>query len=280
MHSTLIRMECINCAKSGHTFRDCKEPVMSYGICAVKFVDSVPYYLMICRRDSLAYVEFLRGKYKMDSKEYIQSLVDGMTVDERVRLAASSFEKLWDNLWNGQNTRQYRHEFEAAKRVFENLKNTGDMGGRLLVHYLEGATVRWDEPEWGLPKGRRALHESEQACAVREFVEETGLNTKSLHLLDAAIHEVEDYIGTNGIHYRQIYYIGGCAAGTTAEHQPHNRVMAREVRAIGWFPYEVAILKIRDNNPHKRELIERLHLRITSTEMRSTLNAAIEWTRI
>ena len=65
---TLIRslnteMECVNCGKMGHSFRECTEPVLSFGVIAVKFIDNEPYYLLIRRRDSLSYVEFLRGKY-------------------------------------------------------------------------------------------------------------------------------------------------------------------------------------------------------------------------
>ena len=73
-------MQCVNCGILGHSFRDCKEPVMSFGICAIKFIDNAPHYLLIRRRDSLAYVEFLRGKYKMNQQEYIQLLLNGMTL--------------------------------------------------------------------------------------------------------------------------------------------------------------------------------------------------------
>ena len=100
-------MECVNCGKLGHTFRDCTEPVMSFGICAIKFLEGVPHYLLVRRRDSLCYVEFLRGKYKMDKIDYIHLLINGMTVEERGRLLMKPFEKLWSDLWNGQNTRQF-----------------------------------------------------------------------------------------------------------------------------------------------------------------------------
>ena len=36
---------------------------------------------------------------------------------------------------------------------------------------------RWEEPEWGFPKGRRNYQEKDYDCAMREFTEETGLSS-------------------------------------------------------------------------------------------------------
>lgn len=269
-------MECINCGKPGHTFRDCREPVVSYGICAVKIVDSVPYYLLIRRRDSMSYVEFLRGKYRFEQAEYIELLIRGMTGEERSRLLTTPFDRLWENLWNGQNNRQFRNEYDSAKRTFELMKTTGDVHGKQLAAYLETLPVEWEEAEWGFPKGRRTLHETELTCALREFSEETGFSPRVLHSIEEEPRQVEEYVGTNGIAYRQVYYVGGCAAATVAMHQPQNRVMAREVGAIGWFPYEVAREKIRSTNPEKRAVLERLHARMEAG-LKDRILSAVEW---
>jgi 8-oxo-dGTP pyrophosphatase MutT (NUDIX family) len=267
-------MECVNCGKLNHTFRDCTSAVMSFGICAVKMVDAVPHYLLIRRRDSLSYVEFMRGKYKMDNCNYIQLLVDNMSAEEQSRLLTSPFDKLWDNVWNGQNTRQYRNEYETAKRTFESLRNTGDVYGRLLSKYIEDSPKHWNEPEWGFPKGRRTSHESELVCALREFSEETGISSRALHLTGLP-PLVEEYTGTNGIPYKQVYFIGACASDTVAAHQPTNRVMSREVGNIGWFPYERAYQLIRETNGEKRALLEMIHTQLKGAwleQIRATLD--------
>lgn len=270
-------MECVNCGKLGHSFRDCKEPVLSYGIIAVKFIDNEPHYLLICRRDSLSYVEFLRGKYKLDNRDYIQSLLNGMTVEERSRLVGQSFDSLWEALWNGQNTRQFRNEYEVAKRTFECLKNTGDTYGKLLARYIEDSTGSWEEPEWGFPKGRRTLHETPKACALREFEEESGIRRSSVHLLDGD-PIVEEYVGSNGITYKQSYFVGSCVYTTEAVLQTNNRVMRREVGAIGWFPFSEAYTRIRSSNAEKRAMLGVLHHRIMTEGLRETLVSALEWT--
>ncbi len=270
-------MECANCGTIGHTFRDCKEPVMSYGICAIKIVDGVPQYLLIRRRDSISYVEFLRGKYKMDNREYIQLLINGMTVEERGRLLSQPFDRLWETLWNSQNTRQFRNECEAARRCFEALKNTGDTYGRLLVRYIEDASTAWTDAEWGFPKGRRSVHEKEIDCALREYGEETGLNPKLLHLVDGESPLVEEYTGTNGIRYKQIYFVAAVGADSVAVMAAGNRVMNREVGNIGYFSFDDALAKIRPTNGEKRALLERLHHKITTTDLKDRLVAALEW---
>ena len=271
-------MECVNCGKIGHSFRDCKEPVMSFGVCAVKFVDSVPHYLLIRRRDSLAYVEFMRGKYSLENKDYILMLLNGMTIEERSRLLSSTFDQLWNTLWNNQNTRQYRNEHDVAKRTFETLKNTGDVYGRLLTAYIDSATSAWTEAEWGFPKGRRSVGESEQRCALREFTEETGFPERILRLIPDEPRIIEQYTGTNGIPYKQVYLVGCCASNIVASHQPNNRVMNREVGNIGWFPYDIAFAKIRTTNQEKRNVLAHLHKRITEGGLGDTMRTALEWT--
>jgi 8-oxo-dGTP pyrophosphatase MutT (NUDIX family) len=273
-------MECANCGKIGHTFRECSDPVTSYGICAVKFIEGIPHYLLICRRDSISYVEFLRGKYRMDQRDYIQLLVNGMTVDERRRLLTTPFTTLWETLWNHQNTRQFRSEYETAQHHFEQIRNTGDVEGRLLVKYVEEASTTWTEPEWGFPKGRRTVREAPVTCALREYGEETGLMPRDVHLVEGLAPLVEEYTGTNGIAYKQVYFVGSCASDSVARHQPANRVMVREVGAIDWFPFETAYLKIRGTNAEKRAVLGVLHHRIMAEELGETLRGAWEWTSV
>ena len=269
-------MECVNCGKFGHTFRDCPAPVMSFGICAVKYVDSIPYYLLVRRRDSLSYVEFLRGKYKMDKMDYIHLLINGMTIEERGRLLTKPFEKLWSELWNGQNTRQFRTEFENARRNFENLKASGDKEGKTLEHYITHAIGTFTEAEWGFPKGRRAVGEKETQCALREFKEETGILEKRVHILDEP-PLIEEYLGTNNIPYKQTYFVGCCKSNVIAALQPRNHIMKREIGAIGWFTFEDAMAHIRVSNVQKRTVMTELHRRITEGELLKKINTALEW---
>ena len=51
---------CNNCGSDGHLYRNCKLPVLSYGILCFTDEHNI---LMIQRKDSLSYIEFIRGKY-------------------------------------------------------------------------------------------------------------------------------------------------------------------------------------------------------------------------
>jgi len=268
------KMECLNCGIRGHTFRECRLPVMSYGVIAVKFVDTTPQYLMIRRRDSLAYVEFMRGKYKPTNHEYIQLLCNEMTVEERGRLLRSGFTELWHNLWNGQRSRQFRNEADTAKTSFDRLTTTGDSHGKTLPDYIAACTHTWTEPEWGFPKGRRNLHELDRTCAVREWREETGLPEHALHLLTESPYD-EEYVGSNGIPYKQVYFLGACLPSVEATMHAENAVMTREIGGISWVSFEEALSKIRHTNAAKRDLLTQLHRRITMGDLRTKLQAAL-----
>lgn len=257
-------MECVNCKKQGHSFRDCKEPTSSYGIIAVRYISiegtPIPHYLMIRRRDSLGYVDFLRGKYALSNKSYIETLLNQMTQSELQRLLTLPFDELWTSLWNSQNTRQFRLEYEHAKRTFETIRNTGDISGKTLARYVADVRTRWEEPEWGFPKGRRSPHESEIACALREFSEETGVPAKDVRIRVGQSAEIEEYTGTNGIRYRHSYYLADC--NTNVSVNVGNRVQTREVGDIGWFTFGDGCLKLRPTNPEKVAVFSAVHKRV------------------
>jgi 8-oxo-dGTP pyrophosphatase MutT (NUDIX family) len=198
----------------------------------------------------------------MSNRDYIKTLLAGMTQEELGRLQTRPFDELWTNLWNAQNTRQFRLEHESAKRTFESFRSTGDINGKTLARYIGEVPTHWTEPEWGFPKGRRSPHETELACAIREFGEETGIPTKDLRIRGGFAPEREEYVGTNGISYKHVYYIGDCS--TEAAVNAGNRVQTREVGDIGWFTFEEAYFKIRDTNPEKRAVLGRIHARLTA----------------
>ena len=83
---------CSNCGKENHLQRECREPLTSYGlICYNDFVSKtkknnyISNYkiVMIRRKDTIGYVEFLRGKFNIEKEDYIIKLFDMMTKCER-----------------------------------------------------------------------------------------------------------------------------------------------------------------------------------------------------
>ena len=62
---------CNNCGRSGHLFHQCKIPITSIGIIAFRKAIDDYEVLLIKRKDSLAFVDFMRGKYNLEDKKYI-----------------------------------------------------------------------------------------------------------------------------------------------------------------------------------------------------------------
>ena len=76
------KQTCNNCGMCGHLFYNCKKPIMSFGIICYRIIDNEIQYLMIRRKDSLGYVDFLRGKYNQNNDFHLRNIIKEMTVTE------------------------------------------------------------------------------------------------------------------------------------------------------------------------------------------------------
>jgi len=272
---------CSNCNKLGHYFRECREPVTSYGIIAFRIVDNTTgvepvvlnnvcnsdfisaidpekvEFLMIQRKDTLGYIEFMRGKYNINNSDYIQSLFNQMTNSELERIEAIDFETLWNSLWDYQISRQYKQEYDNALEKYNLLKagGTEDMPVKKLAEYIESASREWTTPEWGFPKGRRSLRESEISCALREFGEETGLTETQCIIIKNLMPLEENFLGGNRIQYRHRYFLAYCRQNTQVKIDSSNKIMNREISDIKWVSYKDAMELIRPYNIEKRQIL-------------------------
>ena len=52
-------------------------------------------FLLIQRRDSLGFIELMRGRYKVTDIDYIRLHIGGITEEERTKYSSGPFEKLW-----------------------------------------------------------------------------------------------------------------------------------------------------------------------------------------
>ena len=114
MHRQKTYHFCNNCGKQGHMFNSCKLPIISLGIIAFRKVNKSIQYLMICRKDSLGFIEFLRGKYPLYNKSYILNLINEMTSEDKKMLLEKDFAHLWKHLWGEFIGVQYRNVEQHA----------------------------------------------------------------------------------------------------------------------------------------------------------------------
>ena len=115
---------CNNCGKNGHIYSKCTKPITSVGVIAFNKYGYTNKYLLICRKDSLGYVEFMRGKYPMHNRKYIQNIINEMTIQEKANLLSKDFSDLWKQLWGDYSGVQYRSEEKSAKEKFYNIKES------------------------------------------------------------------------------------------------------------------------------------------------------------
>jgi hypothetical protein len=117
---------CNNCCKQGHQFHQCKLPITSYGI--IVFRTSPEFgiqYLMIRRKNSFGYIDFIRGKYLQHNLDHLHLIFDEMSIDERHQILTHNFDTLWKNMWGIQesgHSSQYKTEELTSQKKFEALK--------------------------------------------------------------------------------------------------------------------------------------------------------------
>jgi len=247
---------CNNCGKQGHLFGQCKKPVISSGIIAFrKRINTEKMeYLMICRKDSLGYIDFLRGKYPLYNKQYILTLINEMTIEEKTYLLACDFSELWKKLWGEFVGLQYRGEERSAKDKFIQIKRgikVCEIDSYNLESLIHESDTKWPTPEWGFPKGRRNYQENDLICGLREFEEETGYDKNTISIIKNLLPFEETFVGSNLKSYKHIYYIGYM----NSAQYPTNTFQKSEVSKLSWFTLEECKNYIRDYNLEKIDMI-------------------------
>lgn len=256
---------CNNCGKQGHLYHQCKLPITSSGVIAFRNTDRGIEYLMICRKDTLGYIDFLRGKYSLYDPIYITNMVDQMTICEKQRIISHDFDTLWHELWGESDIIKYKNEENASRDKFNRLKEGYTLLGRgiTLNIIIQNSTSCWTEPEWGFPKGRRNYQEKDYNCAVREFEEETGYSSQKLENINNIGSFEEIFTGSNYKSYKHKYYLAHMQYQYTL--QP-GRFHDNEVSQIKWLTIDECCSKIRNYNIEKIHVINNIN-RILSTYM-------------
>ncbi len=251
---------CNNCGKQGHTFYSCKKPIISLGVIAFTITRSGEIkYLMICRKDSLGYVEFVRGKYPLYDKEYLMTIIDEMSINEKNKLLEKSFDDLWIDLWGEFPSSQYKNEEDISRSKFEQLQRgilDNNNSNYNLESLVKKSNTKWLDPEWGFPKGRRDNQENDIPAALREFQEETGINKDSIELIQNILPYEEIFIGSNFRSYKHKYYLAYIDCSIMNEKVNYQR---SEVSKLKWMSMEQCINSMRDYNTEKIAIIEKVN---------------------
>jgi ADP-ribose pyrophosphatase YjhB (NUDIX family) len=289
---------CCNCGKNGHIYKKCFNPITSLGIICVKsdelksvenlisksdwkrtgFNDPNIYsksssfstntssqfqYLLIRRKDSLSFAEFVRVKYNISDVEYIKKMLKNMSKDEHAFLQdATSPDEIWNRLWTSKKKSRTRiNEYNRVKKKLGLLLNGAkDKYDNLFTikSLLSDITTVRICPEWGFPKGRRVPKESDIQCAIREFCEETDIHRYDIHLLKKIGPVEEIFTGSNNVIYKHIYYIAELKNNINVSVNPNNIHQKAEIGDIKWFNKKETIKKLEAKNKERIAIFTRV----------------------
>lgn len=176
-------------------------PIVSYGIICVFPSPDGYRFLVVQRRDSYAYVDFILGNYPIHDKWRISQLFIEMTPNEKFRLLKYSFDDLWKDFLCDKPLEDNRRKYEQCSTKYNLIKDQ--------IPYLVKSNPSINRnTEWGFPKGRRHKEESFMHTAFREFFEETGLHSTATSLtLVQRKPLMETYRGTDSKLYKTVYWI-------------------------------------------------------------------------
>lgn len=314
---------CTNCGKYGHLLKKCTDPITSLGIICV-MIDGLPLdiesfarflnekyleidnynyskidnidkldslkknikFLMIQRKHSLAYIEFIRGKYDINetknkkqkeikniisTKNDLIRLFKNMSPNEINEISKLDFDNLWNNLWKKTSKNKiFQKEYENSKVNFNKLIDTG-----ILNELIEIKPI-YETPEWGFPKGRRNLFEKNLECALREFNEETGIENDDIYLINKINCIKEEYVGSNLVNYKHIYYLALSNNENIDYTKIENSESNYEVGDIGWYCWEDAVEMIRGNYTEKIKVLNQIYFLFLNLYIDYTKNNKIK----
>lgn len=284
---------CVNCGKLGHNLKECSEPVFSYGIICIKIDNNIiesPYiienylinkiididefnllnlsnlskidfykdkikFLLIQRKHSFSYVEFIRGKYDETNKNNIIDLLNLMSIEEIEKILNNDFNELWSGLWQKTSKHKaYQKEYELSSKKFDYIKKNYN-----LIELIDYNNL-YETPEWGFPKGRRDRNERNIDCAIREFSEETGLEQNKYIILNRLNSVEESVNGTENTVYKLVYYLA--LSHEEYELKIENENQQYEIGDIEWLTYENLFAKIRLYENEKLKLMHKVYFMI------------------
>lgn len=244
-------MFCNNCGVKGHVFRTCNEPITSCGIILIH-EPTIPVnptkvnVLMIRRKDSMSFAEFLQGKYRIENEDYIRTLLSNMTIPELNRIKTLTFDELWTGLW-GSGHDYHSKEYHDSKTKFEQIQ---------LKPIVQTMVSVYTEPEWGFPKGRRSHRETNLTCAIREFTEETNIPRDSYVVCKNLMFQ-EVFKGTNGVEYKHTYFLAFLRHPEQVDiTQAMTSLQRREVSCVSWMTLAECRKVVRPHYTQRLELLD------------------------
>ncbi len=235
-------------------------------------------YCMICRRNTLGFMDFIRGKYSVYNQYHITNMIKQMTETEKKMLKMLEFDDIWNIVWGNpkRTSIQHKNEEQASREIFYHLRKGVLLGqqpppglkhpdepsycnkiiGYNLNLLIDNCGTYWEDAEWGFPKGRRNFNENDLDCGLREFCEETGFiySKEKCDIVNNIFPFEEIFIGSNYKSYKHKYFL--MFVDYEYSQTAFNVVSPNyEVSNIQWKTIEDCLSSIRSYNLEKKAMI-------------------------
>ena len=259
---------CNNCGKCGHVFHMCKMPITSNGIIAFRKCPLSQEYqlLMIRRKDTLGYIDFMRAKFSLYQKSYILNMMKQMTTQEKDVL-----RKKYHTIRKNEPI-----AFSLPEKILDLIAGVLYKGEYYdLVTLLDESDrigPAFMEPEWGFPKGRRNALESDYDCALREFCEETGYSKLLVGTIRNMMPLEEIFTGSNYNSYRHKYYLMFMKYNDSLSCSTFQK---SEVSSMEWKTIPECLDAIRPYNLEKKRVVHNVYQCLNRTILCTIPNTTI-----
>lgn len=269
----LNKIICNNCFKAGHFYKNCDKPLTSYGICCYKKIEDNYFFLMVLRRNTYTYIEFIRGIYDLLNIDYLKILFEKMTNTEKENIMKYDFKYLWNKLWLIDDLKtkiNNKNEFYKGIIKFNILKNGFYNNNHFydLKYFINNSNSKFNNSEWFFPKGKKNINETNIDAAKREFFEETNIEINKINVFENKRFE-EIHTGSNGKKYKTIFYLSEyinddykTITNNFDNNKTTNQMM--EIKDIKWIELDKLKSFFRNYENSKVDLIQKIKSHIIS----------------
>lgn len=185
----------------------------SYGIilCKKNEYTGQPEALLVHKRYTYAFSEFIHGHYSGRDRDKIYILLEMMTPDELLDIWSLNFDQMWYRIWlSYEHTIHYTKKFKKFHNIF--IKDDSGVKLRKMIENIKTHGSLYYE----FPKGKKIVdnidsngntisYEGDLECAVREFKEETNIDKKYYKIV-FGFKKVNTYYQA-GVKYIHTYYL-------------------------------------------------------------------------
>ena len=215
----------------------------SIGIACIRVIDHIPQILLINKRYTYAYSEFVHGRYPYD-KNYVMELFNRMTNAEKILILSLNFELIWYHIW--LNAPKITNYIQAKNRFETSYLQDGGSKLRYIIARSKSINTLWQ-----IPKGRkRSKNETDLCCAVREFKEETGI--EKIEIIPGFKEYIKYFFrknyGLKGEARKKAPWVFKLVVFFAAKTDKKEIKLSDEHVGFVWLPYEEALKKLTYKN--------------------------------